>query len=148
MSTIVSFLAAAGALVAVTMPGLAMAEPVAVERFGLYVVSDDLDRASAFYEKLFGKPQVRTPGMVGFNVAGGLYAVVSRQAYASTAKRGDTTRPYIKVRNIIDTFDQVKKAAAASMESETVQVEGPFSFFRFRDPDGNLIEFFSIAAPN
>lgn len=111
------------------------------------MVSDDLDRASAFYEKLFGKPQVRTPAMVGFNVVGGLYAIVSRQAYAPTATRGDTTRPYIKVRNITATFEQVKKAAPASMESDAVQVEGTFSFFRFRDPDGNVIEIFSIAAP-
>ena len=147
MSTISSSLAVAGAIAAAIMPVPASAEPIAAERFGLYVVSDDLDRATAFYERLFGRAQMRTAGMVGFNVAGGLYAVVSRQAFAPMAKRGDTTRPYVKVRNINVTFDRVKESAPASIESEAVQAEGMFSYFRFRDPDGNVVEFFSVTAP-
>jgi hypothetical protein len=73
------------------------AEPIDTDRFGLYVVVDDLDRASAFYEQLFGVPEIQMPSLVGFEVAGGLYAVVSRETYAADAIRGDTMRAYINV---------------------------------------------------
>ncbi len=44
-----------------------MAEPLGVERFGLYVLADDMDRATAFYARLFGsEPEFRMPALVGF----------------------------------------------------------------------------------
>lgn len=141
MSFLSSMFYAATALAAAIVPPSVSAEPITAERFGLYVVTDDLSRSVAFYEGLFGKPQFRVPGMVGFDVAGGLYAVVSRQTFALAVTRGDTTRPYIKA-----TFDHVKSAAPDSLESKSVQVEGALSFFRFRDPDRNVIEFFSVSA--
>ena len=121
---------------------------VAIERFGLYVVAENLDRSVAFYERLFGKqPQVRTPGMVGFDVAGGLYAVVSKRAYAPDSTRGDNAAPYIKVKDIHGLFTRVKAFAPESLRSEAVIEEGPFKLFKIVDPDGNLVEFFSLTAP-
>ncbi|HEV2746089.1 MAG TPA: VOC family protein [Allosphingosinicella sp.] len=126
----------------------ARAQPAGIERFGLYVVAEDLDRASLFYERLFAsKPQVRTAALVGFDVAGGLYAIVSRQAYAPAAIRGGNVVPYIKVRDIFAEFERVKRLAPASLQSGRVVDEGAFKFFRFADPDGNVIEFFSIEPP-
>ena len=119
--------------------------PITIERFGLYAVTDDLDRAATFYQRLFGKPQVRVPGMIGFDVAGGLYAVVDRKTFAATAIRGDTTRGYIKVSDMRAAYDMVVAAAPNSIESGVTR-EGRFSFFRIRDPDGNLIEFYAIKA--
>lgn len=123
----------------------AQTAPIAIERFGLYVVTDDLDRAETFYQQLFGKPQVRVPGMIGFYVAGGLYAVVDRKTFAAAAVRGDTTRGYIKVLDMRAAYDRVVAVAANSIEGG-VKKEGRFSFFRIRDPDGNLIEFYAIEA--
>ncbi len=122
----------------------ASAQTIAAERFGLYVVADDVERTAGFYERLFGKPQVRTPALVGFDVAGGLYAVVSRQAYARDARRGDTMRAYIKVKDVEAAFAQVKRVAPASLQSAAVVTDGPFRFFRFADPDGNLVEMFQV----
>lgn len=119
------------------------AEPIVAERFGLYVVSDDLDRAAAFYEPLFGKPQVRVPGMIGFDVAGGLYAIVDRKTYAATAVRGDTARGYVKVYDIRAAYHIVRAAAPQNLQG-SISTEGRFSFFRIRDPDGNLVEFYAI----
>jgi predicted enzyme related to lactoylglutathione lyase len=125
-----------------------LAEGVGVERFGIYVPVEDLDRASAFYEALFGKkPQVQNASLVGFDVAGGLYAAVSRRAYALEAPPRSGVRPYIKVRDIHAAFRQVRQLAPGRLESEAIVEEGSFSFFRFSDPDGNVIEFFSLAAP-
>jgi predicted enzyme related to lactoylglutathione lyase len=123
-------------------------DEVAIVRFGLYVVAEDLDRSVPFYERLFGKPpQVRTPGVVGFDVAGGLYAIVSKQTYSPNSKRGDNVAPYIKVRDIHGLFDRVKAFAPESLRSEAVIEEGPIKFFKLVDPDGNLVEFFSVSAP-
>ncbi len=124
----------------------AVAEPVNTDRFGLYVVVDDMNRATLFYEQLFGDPEIQFPNLVGFDVAGGFYAVVSREMYATDAIPGDTMRAYIKVSDIEDTFERVRAIAPNRLESAAVIVEGPFRFFRVRDPDNNVLEFFAINA--
>lgn len=123
----------------------AIADPITTDRFGLYVVVDDMDRARAFYEALFGAPEIRMPSLIGFDVAGGLYAVVSRETYAADAIHGDTMRAYISVPDIKAAFAKVQAIAPNRLESSEVVVEGTFHFFKVRDPDNNLLEFFSIA---
>ncbi len=126
-------------------PPASDADEVAVERLGVYVVAEDLDRAALFYGRLFGKqPQVRNEGMVGFDVAGGLYAIVSKKTYAPKSQRGDNAVPYIKVRDIFGLFQRVKELAPSNLRTDAVVGEGAFKFFRLVDPDGNLIEFFSV----
>jgi predicted enzyme related to lactoylglutathione lyase len=127
------------------LPLPASAHEIEFERFGLYVLVDDLEGARGFYERLFGGPQVRTPTLIGFNVSGGLYAVVLKKAYAPEAGAGGSVRPYIKVGDLEAVFAHVKAAAPESIEREGVVKEGPFSFFRIRDPEGTVIEFFSVA---
>lgn len=121
-----------------------IAEPINTDRFGLYVVVDDMDRASAFYEQLFGVPEIRMPSLVGFDVAGGLYGVVSRETYAVNAVSGDTMRAYIKVGDVEETFDKVSGVAPNRLENTAVLVEGSFGFSRVKDPDNDILEFFSI----
>lgn len=124
----------------------AVAEPVNTDRFGLYVVVEDMDRATMFYEQLFGDPEIKLPSLVGFDVAGGFYAIVSREMYAADAIPGDTMRAYIKVSDVKDTFERVRAIVPNRLESAAVVVEGPFRFFRVRDPDNNVLEFFAIDA--
>ena len=121
----------------------AQAAPITVERFGLYVVSDDLGRAAAFYQRIFGSPKVRVPGMVGFAVAEGFYAIVDRATFARAAVRGDTTRGYMKVADIRAAYQQIAIAVPDNLEGPVV-TEGGFSFFRVRDPDGNRFEFYAV----
>ena len=123
------------------------AQGITVERFGLYVLVEDVERSRLFYEKLLGKPpQIRNAALVGFDVAGGLYALVPKRTYAPTATRGTSVRPYLKVRDIFGAFEHVKRLTPTTLESERVVEEGPFKFFRFADPDGNIIELFSVTA--
>lgn len=122
----------------------ASSEPINANRFGLYVVVDDMDRARAFHEQLFGTPEVERSGLVGFNVAGEFNAVVSREIYASNAVTGDTMRAYIDVHEIETTFGKVQAFPPDNLQSAAVIVERPFRFFRIRDPDNNIVEFLSI----
>jgi predicted enzyme related to lactoylglutathione lyase len=112
---------------------------------GAYVVADDLDRSAGFYTALFGRqPQVRTPGLVGFDVAGGLYAVVSKAAYAAGATRGGNVAPYLKVADIDAWFRHVQAVAAQGLVTKTVVREGPFALIKIADPDGNVLELYSV----
>ena len=141
------FLAAVLASCLVTAPAV-HAEAPAVQRMGAYVVSDDLDRSAAFYEKLFGRaPQVRTPGLVGFDVAGGFYAIVSKATYAPNAVAGGNVVPYLKVADIDAWLTQVEAVAPNSLITKAVVREGPFALIKFTDPDGNMVEMYSVTPP-
>lgn len=123
----------------------ALGQTLDVVRFGVYVAVDDVERSVTFYEKLFGKPpQVRTPALVGFDVADGLFGVVSRSAYAPGSPEAGRVRPYIRVADIEAAFSRVTAMAPGSIEAPGIVTEGPFRFFRFVDPEGNILEIFSF----
>ena len=120
-------------------------QPMRFERFGLYVLVDDVGGAELFYRRLFGaEPQVRTAALTGFDVAGGLFALVSRQGYGQGARPGGAVRPYIRVADIAAAFEHVRRVAPQALETQAVVEEGPFRFFRLRDPEGNVLEYFEV----
>lgn len=119
--------------------------PMQVERFGVYVVAEDVSRSAAFYGKLLSaEPEVRMPELVGFNVGGGFFAVISRQAYAPNVRRGDSAVPYVRVSDVERLHAHVQQVAPESLLMPQVVVEGNFRFFKMKDPDGNTLEFFSL----
>ncbi|HTE41996.1 MAG TPA: VOC family protein [Steroidobacteraceae bacterium] len=118
-----------------------------IERFGLYVVVADLSKAQTFYEQLFQKkPYVTNDRLVGFDVAGGLFAVFAQKGLDRKANRGDSTVPYLRIKDIDAEFARLKKAGFKLLDAAVVR-EGPIALFRCSDPDGNVIEFFSTAPP-
>lgn len=142
----VAIVAALG--LALGAPAPARAEAPATQRMGSYVVSDDLDRAAGFYTTLFGRaPQVRTPGLVGFDVAGGLYAIASKAMYAPGATQGGNVAPYIKVADIDAWFRHVRAVAPERLVTKAVVREGVFAMIKVADPDGNVLEFYAITPP-
>lgn len=61
--------------------------PSAILAMGAYVPSDDMQMSKAFYRTLFDRvPVVELPDFVAFEIAGGWFAVVSRDRYAPGAK--------------------------------------------------------------
>ena len=56
-------------------------------------------------------------------------------------------RAYIQVSDIDETFANVTAALPEHLEDASVIVEGPFRFFRVRDPDNNMLELYSIDLP-
>ena len=127
-------------------PALVIGQTLDVQRFGLYVLVDDVDRSVAFYEVLFGEtPQIRTSALVGFDIAGGLFGIVDRHAYgAKTSGARSGVRPYIRVTDINAALARVQTLPAAQIEPPGIVSEGTFHFFRFADPDGNSVEIFSF----
>lgn len=122
-----------------------IAEPLGVERFGLYVLADDMDRATEFYGRLFGaKPEFRMPSLVGFDIREGLFAIVSRETYAQGVPAGGSVRPYIRVSNLEDALRRVLTLVPDGLETQGIVQEGAFSFIRFRDTEDNVIELFSL----
>lgn len=143
-----ALIAALVATAGIALPAAAQPQAVDAKRFGVYVLVADVDRSVAFYELLFMKePQVRTPALVGFNVAGGLFGIVDRATFAPGTPAGGSVRPYIRVVDINAAFAHVNTLAPGRIEDGRVTTEGPFSFFRFTDPDGNTLEFFSLTVP-
>lgn len=124
--------------------------PPTLERLGVYVLSADMKRSEAFYRSVFGaSPAVATDVFIGFDIAGGLFAVVSRQAFAPEAVQGGNAIPYIKVSDIEAAYRHVETVAPGALQRAGAKMisEGPISLFKFTDPDGNVIEYFSLHAP-
>ena len=131
----------------IASPAPVIGQTLDVQRFGLYVLVDDVDRSVAFYEALFGEePQIRTTALVGFDIAEGFFGIVNRHAYgADTVGARSGVRPYIRVKDIDAAFARVLRLPTAQIEPPGIVSEGPFRFFRFADPDGNSVEIFSFA---
>lgn len=121
----------------------AHAQENGIERFGVYVAVSDIDRAQRFYERLFQKqPYVRNDRFAGFEIAGALYAIF-RAADPGLVK-GNNAVPYIRVKDASREFERVKALEARLLDDEVLH-EGPLLLFKFADPDGNVIEFYSVA---
>jgi predicted enzyme related to lactoylglutathione lyase len=123
------------------------AQETSFEKFGMYVVVSDLPRAAAFYEKVFQKaPYVSNDRFVGFDVAGGLYALFLTSASDIPRQRGNNAVPYLRVKNADTEFTRIK-SLTPTIDTKVIQ-EGPLKLFRFSDLDGNVVEFFSVTLPN
>jgi catechol 2,3-dioxygenase-like lactoylglutathione lyase family enzyme len=117
-----------------------------IQRFGMYVVVTDMSKSQEFYARLFQKqPYVKNDGFVGFDVAGGMFAAFAASGLDRKLTRGDNAVPYLRVKDIDAEFKRVKELNARLLDQAVVR-EGPISLFRFADPDGNVIEFFAVAA--
>ena len=117
-----------------------------IMRFGVYVVVSDLGRARTFYEQLFQKkPYVENEQLVGFDVAGGLFAAFSEKASTRKIVRANNVVPYIRVRDVAREFERLRQLGVRLIDTSIVR-DGPLRLFRFADPDGNPIEYFSVVA--
>lgn len=121
------------------------ADIAAMERLGVYVVSADLERSRRFYEIVFETaPELQTETFLGFNIAGGLFAVVSKETFAPNSLIGGNAVPYIKVPNVRRAQAHLEAVMPATAQSSILINEGYISLLKFRDPDGNLIEYYEI----
>ncbi len=123
-------------------------QAAAVQRLGVYVLSSDLSRSREFYQDLFSAaPTVETDVFIGFDVAGGLFAVISKQTFAPDAKLGGNTVPYLKVDEIQAALQHVETIAPDALKAPGLISEGPISLFKVTDPDGNILEYYALNMP-
>lgn len=124
----------------------ALAEPPGGSaRLGLYVVSSDLARSRSFYVALFQTDAaIETESFLGFRLEGGLFAVADKSTYAPRARGGDTIVPYNMVSDIDAAYGHVASLPGVRAIDRQITTDGPIRLFKFHDPDGNVIEYFSV----
>lgn len=130
-------------LIALAFPITTYAEDVKMQ-LGMYVAVSDLDIASAFYKDLFStEPYAQTDTFVGFELAGGRFGLLKEEMYSAPLVRGNNAVLNIKVDDIESEYVRVKNLNPSLIQEKIVST-GPMRLFMFKDPDGNVVEFFSL----
>lgn len=136
------------AILAALLPGTVSADtsapPVteAITAMGAYVATDDMEGSETFYRALFDSaPVIGLPDFVAFNVAGGWFAIVSRERYAPGSEAGTGSVPYLQSS---DLETHQARIAAHSGEAPRIIGEPGIRLLKITDPNGQLIEFFSL----
>jgi predicted enzyme related to lactoylglutathione lyase len=130
--------------VALTMMANANAQETGIEKLGMYVIAADVNKSRQFYERLFQKPPYFVNDtFAGFDIAGGLYAVFAASAADRKIDKGNSAVPYIRVKDAELEFERIKSLNVTMLDSKVLH-EGPVKLFRIADPDGNVVEFFSV----
>jgi predicted enzyme related to lactoylglutathione lyase len=102
-------------------------------------------RSRSFYAALFQTDAaLDTETFLGFRLEGGLFAVADKSTHAPGSRSGDTTVPYIMVRDIEAAYAHVANVEGVCALDRQITTEGSIRLFKFRDPDGNAIEYFSV----
>ncbi|MBO9449846.1 hypothetical protein J7426_06235 [Tropicibacter sp. R16_0] len=109
---------------------------------GAYVPTDDMEGSEAFYRTLFGSdPAIGLPDFVAFDVAGGWFAIVSREKYAPGSKAGLGAVPYLQSGDLQALQARATSAGAAA---PNIIEEPGIHLLKITDPNGQLIEFFKL----
>ncbi|GAB5439380.1 VOC family protein [Falsiruegeria mediterranea] len=139
------FIALTFAAVLPTALGAEDAKPVDVApimAMGAYVPTDDMEGSKAFYRTLFGSdPAIGLPDFVAFEVAGGWFAIVSREKYAPGSKAGSGAVPYLQSS---DLEALQARATSAGVSTPNIIEEPGIHLLKITDPNGQLIEFFKL----
>lgn len=140
-------MAMAAAAAASVMAASTSAAQDRFDRHGLYVAASDLTESTAFYSSLLDRrPTMQLPEFVAFDVAGGLFAVVDRDAFGLSGSPGATVSPYISVRDVEGEFSRVRQIMPDRILPPGLISEGPIRLFKISAPDGVVVEFYQLGA--
>lgn len=136
-------LALAAALPAALVAEVAKPSDLApIMAMGAYVPTDDMEESEAFYRTLFDSvPAIGLPDFVAFDVAGGWFAIVSRDRYAKGSVAGSGAVPYLQSADLEAL--QIRVTAAGINAPEIIEEPG-IDLLKITDPNGQLIEFFKL----
>ena len=116
--------------------------PAPILAMGAYVPTDDMPGSEAFYRTLFASdPVIALPDFVAFDVAGGWFAIVSRQKYAPGAEPGSGAVPYLQSEDLAAL--QARLATTGAAAPEIIEEPG-IHLLKITDPNGQLIESFRL----
>lgn len=117
-------------------------DPGPILAMGAYVPTDDMDASKAFYRALFDSdPAIDLPGFVAFAVAGGWFAIVSRDKYAPGSEPGSGAVPYLQSADLHAL--QTRVSATGAQAPEIIREPG-IHLLKITDPNGQLVEFFKL----
>ncbi|MCI5096564.1 MAG: hypothetical protein MRY77_09645 [Rhodobacteraceae bacterium] len=130
------------------LPTALVAEPTEtpgtapIMAMGAYVPTDDMEGSEAFYRALFdSEPVIGLTDFVAFDVAGGWFALVSRDKYAPGTRAGTGAVPYLQSSDLEAV--QARAMAAGVVAPEIIKEPG-IQLLKISDPNGQLIEFFEL----
>ena len=125
-----------------TSPVAKASEPSPIIAMGAYVPTDDMAGSEAFYRTLFDSaPSIELPDFVAFDVAGGWFAIVSREKYAPGSMPGSGAVPYLQSSNLKAL--QIRATQAGRTVPAIIEEPG-IHVLKITDPNGQLIEFFKL----
>lgn len=115
-------------------------------QMGAYVATDDIERSESFYTALFGRaPIIKLEHFIAFEVAGGIFAIADRQVYAAKSVSGSGSVPYIHSTDLAAVRNRIE--AATGTDAPEIISEPGIKLVKVTDPDGQLVEFFTLAGP-
>lgn len=117
------------------------------------LITSDVDRLVTFYEPVLGIRAERTgPDYAEFHTGTGVLAIFSERAqqeYIPGSARGANNRSLVlefRVSDVDGEYGRLQKLVKTWVKPPTTQPWGTRSFY-FRDPDGNLVDFFMRVRP-
>ena len=128
-----------------TLPVTTVAEenPSDLIQMGAYVASDNMATSEAFYKTLFDRdPIIKLDNFIAFDVAGGIFAIAKREVYAPGSVPGTGAARYIHSTDLTAVQARIEKATGK--DAPEIIVEPGIHLLKVTDPDGQLVEFFSL----
>jgi catechol 2,3-dioxygenase-like lactoylglutathione lyase family enzyme len=117
------------------------------------LITSDVDRLVAFYEPVLGIRAKRSgPDYAEFRSGAGVLAVFSQKAQqqyipgSATAASNHSLVLEFRVSDVDREYSRLQKLVTTWVKPPTTQPWGTRSFY-FRDPDGNLVDFYMPAKP-
>ena len=112
-------------------------------QMGAYVASNNMSASEEFYSALLGlEPVIKLDNFIAFNVAGGILAIANREVYSPDSSPGTGAVPYIHSTDLRAV--QARLEQVSGKEAPGIIVEPGIHILKVVDPEGQLIEFFTL----
>ncbi len=122
--------------------GIDSGSTLAILAMGSYVPTDNMSASKDFYRNLFeSRPAIELDDFIAFNVAGGWFAIVTRERYAPGSIAGSGSVPYLQSGNLEELRARLTRFG---LDAPEIIEEPGIHLLKVTDPNGQLIEFFHL----
>lgn len=112
-------------------------------QMGTYIATDKLAESERFYTALFGRePVIKLEKFIAYDIAGGIFAIADRAAYAPASVPGAGSVPYIHSTDLAAVRARIE--TATNKTAPEIINEPGIQLLKIADPNGQLLEFFTF----